>query len=106
MLLVATAIAAMIAIEFTYSSTYAKHVPSKKQRMHARGLAYALLACIGILLVVVVYALSTEDLRRACRSASQTAAPFVAAGSSFVGGCAVSSNTEPFTDVQAQSVAS
>ena len=65
-LLVATAIAAMIAIEYTYSNSYAKHVPNRVRRMHARGLAYAFLACIGILLVLVVYALATEELRHGC----------------------------------------
>jgi hypothetical protein len=74
-LLVATAILAMIAIEFTYTSTYAKHVPSKKSRMYARGLAYSLLTCVGILLVVVVYALATESLRQTCRMAKAAALP-------------------------------
>lgn len=66
-LLVSTAIATMIAIEYTYSSSYAKQVPHRMQRMYARGLAYAFLACLGVLLIVVVYAIATEGSRRDCR---------------------------------------
>ena len=97
-LLVAAAIAAMVAIEFTYSRTYARQVPCRKRRMYTRGLVYAFMACIGILLIVVVYALATVDARRACAANSL---PYMTQSSADVPVVSVRVGDEgPFTTIQ------
>ena len=68
-LLTITAIVLIVGIEYTYSEDYAAKVPRKLARMHMRALCFALLSCIGVLLVAVTYLLASRGLRDACNSA-------------------------------------
>ena len=68
-ILVAASIIVMAAIEYTYSASFAKRKRVKERRMHARGICYALLCCLGLLILTVVYALLSRPLRAQCRSA-------------------------------------
>jgi len=83
-LLTITAIVLIVGIEYTYSEDYAAKVPRKLARMHMRALCFALLSCIGVLLVAVTYLLASRGLRDACSSATvplsslATAVPVVA----------------------------
>ena len=70
LLLLAMAIAITIVIISTYSRTYAAQVYDRRDRMHARALAFILLGCVGILVFTVLYAIATEELRRSCNAAA------------------------------------
>lgn len=78
-LLTITAIVLIIGIEYTYSEGYAAKVPRKLARMHMRALCFALLSCIGVLLVAVTYLLASHGLRENCSSTSVSRPSLVAA---------------------------
>ena len=71
-LLTITAIALIFGIEYTYSEDYATKVPRKLARMHMRALCFALLTCVGVLLVAVTYLLASRSLREICSPAAAT----------------------------------
>ena len=81
-LLTVTAIVLIVGVEYTYSEDYAAKVPRKLARMHMRALCFALLSCIGVLLIAVTYLLASRGLRENCSSTtvplSSLAAPVVA----------------------------
>ena len=97
-LLVTVAIALMMGIEFTYSSTFEKHEPAKKKRMYVRALAYVLLTCTGVLLVTVVYGIASQDIRASCKVMGGDGQ-----GISAVPQVSVSIDGQPFRALQATS---
>lgn len=67
MLLILCSFICFVAIDYTYSAHARATFPERKERMHLRGFFYTLLACSGILLVVVIYLAMTQQTRRMCR---------------------------------------
>lgn len=66
-LLILCPLSVFVGIDYSYSAHARTAYPGRKERMHLRGFLYTLLVCLGILLVVVIYLLTTRHTRLLCR---------------------------------------